>query len=188
VKATELKPGVAVKIDGKLLVVIKTEHVKPGKGPAYVQARMREIGGAGKYVEKRLSSSDSVDGTSLDRREAEYLYNDGTGYVFMDTETFDQFTLMEDFAGESMQYLSPNAATNMLFHEDNPVVIELPASVELVVADTTPGIKGATVTNQLKEATLETGLKTRVPPFIEIGEKLKISTVDGSYISRVKSD
>ena len=187
-KATELKPGVAVNQDGKLYVVIKTEHVKPGKGPAYVQTRMREVGGSGGYVEKRLNSSDTVDSTTLDRREAEYLYHDGTGYVFMDTETYDQFTVMEDLAGEAMQYLSPNTSTNMLFHQGNPIVIDLPASVELQVTDTPPGIKGATVTNQLKEATLETGLKTKVPPFIDTGETIKISTSDGSYISRVKAE
>ncbi|CAE7230915.1 efp [Symbiodinium necroappetens] len=182
-----MKPGMAVTIDGKLCVVVKTDHVKPGKGPAYVQARMREVGGTG-FVDKRLNSSDTVEGTHLDRREAEYLYNDGTGYVFMDTETFDQFTLNEDFAGDAMLYLSPNASTAMLFHDGNPVVIELPGSVELQVTDTPPGIKGATVTNQLKEATLETGLKTRVPPFIEVGEMIKVSTADGSYMSRVKSE
>ena len=186
-KATELKPGLAVTIDGKLCVVVKTEHVKPGKGPAYVQARLRAVGGSG-FIDKRLNSSDSVEGTHLDRRQAEYLYNDGTGHVFMDSQTYDQFTLMEDFTGDAMLYLSPNTTTDMLFHDGNPIVIELPSAVELEVTDTPPGIKGATVTNQLKEATLETGLKTKVPPFIEIGETIKVSTNDGSYMSRVKSE
>ena len=177
----------AVTLDGKLCVVVKTEHVKPGKGPAYVQARMRQVGGSG-FIDKRLNSSDSVESTHLDRREAEYLYDDGTGAVFMDTETFDQFTLTADFTGDAMLYLSPNSSTSMLFHDGKPIVIELPASVELQVTETTPAIKGSTVTNQLKEATLETGLNTRVPPFIEIGETIKVSTADGSYMSRVKSD
>jgi len=141
-------------------------------------------GGSG-FIDKRLNSSESIEGAHLDRREAEYLYDDGTGAVFMDTETYDQFTLTTDFTGEAMLYLSPNTSTSMLFHDGKPVVIELPASVELKITDTTPAIKGATVTNQLKEATLETGLKTRVPPFIEIGERIKVSSADGSYMSRV---
>lgn len=187
-KSTELKTGQAVNFDGKLYVVIKTEHTKPGKGPAYIQAKMKEVGGSGSTIEKRLGSSDNIDAINLDRREAEYLYQDGDGYVFMDSETFDQFTLQQDFVGDSMVYVRPNSSITVLFNGETPVVVELPAAVELEVAECQPGIKGATVTNQLKEAVMETGLKTRVPPFIEQGEMVKISTADGSYMSRVKGD
>ncbi len=184
-KANELKPGVACIFDGKLYVVIKTEHVKPGKGPAYVQAKLKDPKGGG-YIEKRVGSSDTIEGTHLDRRKAEYLYQDADGYVFMDTDDFDQFTLQDDIAGAAMPFLRPNTVTEIVFHDGNALLIELPSAVDLQVAECQPGIKGATVTNQLKEAVLETGLKTRVPPFIEIGETVRISTADGSYMSRSK--
>src|SRR5690606_34899942 len=138
----------------------------------------------GTTIEKRLRSGEDVEQVDLDRREAEYLYQDGDGYVFMDTQTFDQFTLPSDMVGEQMLYLKPNTTVQTLFAEGKPLLIELPGMVELQVTDTPPGIKGATATNQLKEATLETGLKTKVPPFIEIGETVRISTSDGSYQSR----
>ena len=174
-----------MRLDGKLYVITKYDHTKPGKGPAYVQIKARDVQGSG-YIERRLNSSDNVEGTSLDRRSVEYLYEDGSGYVFMDTETFDQFTLSKEFAVDAMPYLRPNAQTVVMFHEETPILVELPAAVELEVKETEPGIKGATATNQLKPAVMETGLKTRVPPFIEIGETLKISTEDGSYISRAR--
>lgn len=182
-KATELRPGQAVRFNGKLYVITKYDHTKPGKGPAYVQIKARDVKDGG-YIEKRLNSSENVEGTSLDRRKGEFLYEDTDGFVFMDVVTFDQFTLSRELVGNSMKYLRPNAETSIMFHEDDPLMLELPASVELDVKETEPGIKGATATNQLKPAVMETGLKTRVPPFITIGETLKISTEDGSYISR----
>ncbi len=186
-KANELRPGVAINMNGKLCVVIKTEHTKPGKGPAYIQVKMRAIDGSG-TSEKRFGGADQVDGATLDRREMEFLYPDGSGGgTFMDTENYDQLELNSDILGDSLLYLAPNSSCNMLFHEGTPVVVELPASVEVTVTDTPPGIKGATATNQLKEAECDTGLKTRVPPFIANGEKIKVSTEDGSYISRVGS-
>ncbi|GAB4549597.1 MAG: elongation factor P [Phycisphaerales bacterium] len=184
-KATEVKNGMAVKLDGKVYIVMKYEHTKPGKGPAYMQMKLRDIESGG-YVEKRFGSSDTIEATTVDRRDAEYLYEDADGFVFMDQESFDQFTLQRDFAEEAMLYLRPNGSTTVLFFEGRPIQIELPAAVELEVTEAQPGIKGATATNQLKEAICETGLKTRVPPFIEVGETIKISTADGSYISRAK--
>lgn len=183
VKATELRPGQAVRFNNKLYIITKYDHTKPGKGPAYVQIKARDVTGSG-YIEKRLNSSENVEGTSLDRRKGEFLYEDTDGFVFMDAVTFDQFTLSSELVGDSMKYLRPNAETSIMFHEDSAIMIELPASVELDVQETEPSIKGATATNQLKPAIMETGLKTRVPPFIAIGETLKISTEDGSYISR----
>jgi len=186
-KATELRPGVAVTLDGKLLVCIKTEHVKPGKGPAYVQAKFRAIDGTG-TSEKRLNSSDNIDGATLDRREMEYLYSDGSGATFMDMEDYDQKVIPEDILGDALKYLRPNTQCTVLHHEENPVLVELPAAVELEVTDTPPGIKGAPVSNQTKEAEMETGLKVKVPAFISNGETIKISTEDGSYLSRAKGD
>ncbi len=186
-KANELRPGMAVNFDGRLLVVIKTEHVKPGKGPAYIQAKMRDVTGAG-TMEKRFNSSDVIDGVTLDRRDMEYLYSDNDGATFMDTNDFEQLVITPDVLGDALLYLAPNATSTVLCHDGKPITMELPASVEVTVVDTPPGIKGATVTNQLKEATCDTGLKTRVPAFIEPGEKIRVATEDGSYISRVKAD
>jgi len=185
-KANELKPGVAVNLDGKLYVVVRTDHVKPGKGPAYVQAKMRAVDGAG-IKEQRFNSSATVEGATLDRRQMEFLFGDGSGGgTFMDLDDYDQVELNADILGDALLYLAPNSSCTVLFHEGNPVVIELPASVDVTIADTTPVVKGATATNQLKEATCDTGLKTRVPPFIETGEKIRVATADGSYQSRVK--
>ncbi|MEZ6244170.1 MAG: elongation factor P [Phycisphaerales bacterium] len=187
-KVNDLRPGDAINLSGKLYVVVKTDHVKPGKGPAYVQAKMRAIDGSG-TAEKRFNSFDNVDAASLDRRTMEFLYADGAGGgTFMDMETYDQIELNSEVLGDSLTYLSPNTQCTMLFHEGKAVVIELPAAVEVTVTDTPPNVKGATATNQLKDAECDTGLKTRVPPFVEIGERIKVSTADGSYMSRVKGD
>lgn len=184
-KAVDLRPGTAVRMDGKLFVVAKYEHRTPGNLRAFVQAKFRDVLGGG-YIEKRLSSTEELEQVNLDRRNAEYLYEDADGFVFMDAETFDQFTVQPETAGEAMQYLRPNGQTIVLFFEENPIAFELPPAVELEITECQPGIKGATATNQLKEAVCETGLKTRVPPFIESGEVVKISTADGSYMGRVK--
>ncbi len=183
-RANDLKPGVAVKMDGRLFVCVNTDHVKPGKGPAYVQAKFRDVS-SGSYTDKRLGSSDTLDGTSLDRREMEYLYQDADGYVFMDNENFDQVTLNQEPAGDSMKFLRPTTSCTVLVHEGTPLLIELPASVELEITDTPPGVKSATVTNVFKEATCETGLLTKVPNFINTGDSIRVSTADGSYQSRV---
>jgi elongation factor P len=185
VKAQDLRPGAAVRMDGKLYVVTQFQHRTPGNLRAFIQAKFKDVM-SGSYVEKRLSSGDELEAVNLDRRTAEYLYQDGDDYVFMDSETFDQFMVTHETAGDAMLYLRPNGTTTIMFHEGNPLIIELPSAVDLDVAECQPGIKGATATNQLKEAVMETGLKTRVPPFIEQGETLKISTADGSYISRSK--
>lgn len=182
-KANDLRPGNGIKFDGKLYVVVKTAHTKPGKGPAYIQAKFKDVI-TGANIERRFGSTDDVEEASLDRREMEYLYSDGSGATFMDLESFDQMVINKEVLGDALLYLTPNTAATVLCYEGNPVVVDLPASVELEISDTIPGIKGATATNQLKEATCETGLKTRVPPFITTGEKIRVSTADGSYQSR----
>ncbi len=183
-KSNDLKPGMAINMDGQLFIIRKTEHVKPGKGPAYVQVKLKSVA-SGSVSEKRLRAAEEVDQVNLDRREMEYLYTDATGHVFMDNETFDQATISDDLVGEQMIYLKPNTTITVLHHGTNPISVELPAAVDMEVTETAPQPKGATATNQLKEAVLETGLKTRVPPFIENGEMVRVSTEDGSYIGRV---
>ncbi len=173
----------ALEIDGQIWLVADTDHVKPGKGPAYTQLKLKNLK-SGSHMERRLRSGEDVDQAILDRRVMEYLYSDGSGAIFMDTESFDQSTIAPEILGNAMDYLKPNSALNVLVYEGNVVSIELPGTVELEITDTPPGIKAATKTNQLKEATCETGLKTRVPPFINQGEVVRISTETGEYTGR----
>lgn len=182
-KSTELRPGMAVILDGNLYVITKFVHATPGNLRAFVQLKLRNVAN-GTYIEKRLRAGEEIETTSLDRRQVEYLYSDSTGHVFMDQESYDQVVISDAMISEEMSYVRPNATITVLINQEKPVAIELPNSVELVVAETTPQVKGATATNQLKEATMETGLKIRVPSFIEAGETLRISCADGSYLGR----
>ncbi len=183
-KAGDLRPGNAIRMDGKVYVVHSTEHRTPGNLRAFVQIKIKDIM-AGNLLERRMNPADDIESIDLDRRTMEYLYSDTDGATFMDTEDYDQIVLPSEVLGDALKFLAPNAQTTVLMLEGNPVLIELPSSVEVTVTETPPGIKGATATNQLKEAECDTGLKTRVPPFIEVGERIKVSTADGSYISRV---
>ncbi len=182
-KSQDLRTGMALDMDGQVWLITATEHVKPGKGPAYTQLKIKNIK-TGSNVEKRLRSGEDVDQAVLDRREMEYLYSESAGAVFMDSESFDQITIDANMLDNAMDYLTANAKITVLVYEAKVVSIEVPASVELKITDTPPGIKGATATNQLKEATCETGLKTRVPPFIDPGEIVRISTETGEYLGR----
>ena len=184
-KAIDLRPGNALRMDNKLFVVHTFEHRTPGNLRAFVQVKIKDVT-SGQLLEKRLNPADEIEAIDLDRRQMEYLYSDGDGATFMDLEDFDQVLLTKDVLGDALLYMAPNSQAIVLMSEGNPVLVELPSAVEVTVTDTPPGIKGATATNQLKEATCDTGLKTRVPPFIEIGEKIKVSTADGSYMSRAK--
>lgn len=182
-KAQELRPGHALKLDGQLWLVTGCEHVKPGKGPAYAQLKLKGLE-SGANVDKRLRSVETVEQAFLDRRGMEYLYSDTSDAIFMDKETFEQLSVPLEALGEKVAYLKPNIEVICLMHEGRLVDVELPSSVELQVTDTSTQPKGATQTNQLKEAILETGLKTRVPPFIENGEVVRISTESGEYLGR----
>lgn len=186
-KAIDLRIGQGIRIDGKIAVVTSYEHRTPGNLRAFVQLGWKEVT-TGKNAERRLNPADDIETAELDRRPMEYLYSDNHGATFMDTETFDQIIVPEDVLGNALLYLTPNTECIVLTHDGNPVLVELPSAVELTVTDTPPGIKGATATNQSKDATLETGLRTKVPPFIVTGEKIKVSTADGSYLSRAKGD
>ena len=183
-KSTDLRPGIAIKIDGNLYVITHFAHVTPGNLRAFIQVKIKSVAN-GQILEKRLRSGEEVEAVDLDRREMEYLYSDATGHVFMDTESFDQTNVSEELVGQSMKFVKPNTHIIALVSEEKVVAVELPKTVDLKVKDTPPGIKGSTATNRLKEATMETGLKTRVPEFIGIGEVIRVSTEDGSYLSRV---
>jgi elongation factor P len=182
-RASEIRRGQAVIIDGKLFVVTNADHNTPGNLRAKVQFKLRDVG-KGTIQDKRVGATDDIQTATLDRRNVEYLYSDNDGHVLMDMETYDQNTIPKEVFGDDILYLKPNTAMQAMFHEGKVVSYELPKTVDLKVTDTPPGIKGATATNQLKEAKLETGLTTRVPGFIDIGETLRISTETGEYLSR----
>jgi elongation factor P len=181
--STDLRPGMAIKIDGNLYLITEFTHVTPGNLRAFVQVKLRNLK-TGSLADKRLRSGETVEQVDLDRRGMEYLYQQGGKFVFMDSQSYEQVELAADFVGDFPLYILPNTEVILLWCDGKAVSIELPKTVTLTITDTAPGIKGATATNQLKEATCETGLKTRVPPFITTGEKIIISTEDGSYRSR----
>ena len=182
-RASEIRKGQAVIIDGKLFVVTGADHNTPGNLRAKVQFKLRDVS-KGTIMDKRVGATDDIETTTLDSRNVEYLYSDNEGHVLMDLETYDQNTIPKEVFGDDIKYLKPNTQLTAMFHEGKVVSYELPKTVDLKVTDTAPSIKGATATNQQKDAELETGLKTRVPPFIEIGEVIRISTETGQYMSR----
>src|SRR5437588_5733858 len=182
-RASEIRRGQAVIIDGKLMVVTTADHNTPGNLRAKVQFKMRDVA-KGTIQDKRVGATDDIETATLDRRQVEYLYSDSEGHVLMDLETYDQNTIPKEVFGDDIKFLKPNTQLKAMFHEGKIVSYDMPKTVDLKVTDTQPAIKGATATNQQKDATLETGLNTRVPPFIEIGEVDRISTENGVYLSR----
>lgn len=182
-RASDIRRGQAVIIDGKLFVVTNADHNTPGNLRAKVQFKLRDVL-KGTILDKRVGATDDIETTNLDSRQVEYLYTDNEGLVLMDLETFDQNTISKEVFGDDALYLKPNTQLTANFHDGKIVSYELPKTVELVVSETQPSIKGSTATNQLKDATMETGLHTRVPGFIETGETLRISTETGEYLSR----
>ena len=182
-RASDIRRGQAVIIDGKLFVVTNADHNTPGNLRAKVQFKLRDVS-KGTIMDKRVGATDDIETTTLDSRQVEYLYSDNDGHVVMDMETYDQTTIPKLVFGDDILYLKPNTQLTALFHDGKVVSYTLPAAVDLEVVDTPPVIKGSTATNQLKEAKLETGLTTRVPGFIVIGEKIKINTENGEYLSR----
>ena len=188
IKATDIKRGQALLWEGQLQVVLGTDFVKPGKGPAYVQAKMKNIE-TGTIKVNRLNSSDKVDDVTIDRRTMQYLYDSsgqGKGpFVFMDTETYDQVEIDGDVIPvEQSQWMKENVEVVVMMYEAKALGIELPPVVELEITETTPQPKGATATNQLKEAAVETGARVRVPPFIEVGQVVRINPETGEYMSK----
>ena len=183
-KSQDLRAGMAVQLDGQAWIITDTDHVKPGKGPAYLQAKLKNIQ-TGTRIERRFRSGEDVPQVDIDKRPMEYLYSDASGAVFMDNESFEQHTIPSDVLGDTLKFIKPNTQITALVHNGNVVNVDLPAAVDLAVTDTPPQVKGATVTNQLKEAKLETGLMTKVPPFITNGDVVRVSTDSGEYLSRV---
>jgi elongation factor P len=182
----DLKNGMVLNIDGQLWSVVEFQHVKPGKGPAFVRTKLKNVE-SGKNVDKTFNAGTKVETATVDRRTYQYLYNDGTNYVFMDTSTYDQIEVAPELVGDAANYMLENTEVIVATNEGRVLFVELPASVELVVTYTEPGVVGDSATGRTKPATLETGHEIQVPLFIEQGEKIKVDTRDGgSYLSRVK--
>jgi elongation factor P len=183
IAATQIRPGMVVKFNNELHTIFSMVHRTPGNLRGFVQAKMRNLR-TGSMIEHRFSSEDKVDRVTLDEQEMEYLYDDGEDYHFMNTETFEQMHLNKDLLGDAVQYLVPNMKVAVEFYEGKAISVELPPSIELQVVETEPGLKGATVSNVTKPAKLETGLIVQVPPFINQGERIRVSTSEGTYLER----
>jgi elongation factor P len=183
ISATQLRPGMIIKFNNELYSVFSMTHRTPGNLRGFVQARMRSLK-SGTMTEHRFSSEDKVEKAQLEQHEMEYLYDDGEYYYFMNTETFEQMHLMKDLLGDAVHYLIPQLKLQVEFYEGKPLGVELPATVVLLVVETEPGLKGATVSNVTKPAKTETGLVVQVPPFITEGEKIKVNTAEGTYQER----
>jgi len=183
ISATQLRPGMVIKFNNDLFSIFSMTHRTPGNLRGFVQVRMRNLR-SGSMIEHRFSSEDRVEKAVLDEQEMEYLYDDGEYYYFMNTETFEQMHLTKEILGDGTQYLIPQLKVAVEFYEGKPISVELPATVDLTVVETEPGLKGATVSNVTKPAKLETGLIVQVPPFITEGEKIRVNTAEGTYQER----
>jgi elongation factor P len=182
-KATEMKKGATVIVDGKLYIIVEFEHVKLGKGGAIYQTKIKGLlDGLTQNI--RIRSEDNIEEAALDKRKFEYLYSEQNGHVVMDLENYDQITLDDDAFGDGKKYLKPNTELLVSMYQEKPVVITLPNTVDLKVTETPPEIKGATATGQRKQATVETGAVVSVPAFIKVGDVIRIDTRNGEYVTR----
>ena len=180
----DLKNGMVLNLDNGLWSVIEFQHVKPGKGGAFVRTTLKNVL-TGKVVDKTFNAGTKVDVATVDKRDMTYLYKEGSDYVFMDGDTFDQVYVSEQTLGTVKNYLLENMGAMVAMHEGAPLYVELPASVELLVAHTDPGLQGDRSTGGTKPATLETGAEIQVPLFLTTGEKIKVDTRDGRYLGRI---
>jgi elongation factor P len=182
IPATQMRPGMIIKYKDDLHLVFSVEHRTPGNLRAFIQAKLRNVRTGAMFVE-RFRSPDPIDRVFVDEVKMEYLYNDGDDYYFMD-EKFEQTMLKRETLGDAVDYLLPNLTIAVSFHDGKAVGIELPLVVEMTVVETEPGIKSATASSVTKPARLETGLVVQVPPFINEGEKIRVDTAEGAYMSR----
>jgi elongation factor P len=180
-----MKKGQAVKVDDKLYIVVDYQHVKLGKGGAVYQTKLKGLAD-GLIRDIRLRAEEMVEEAFLDKKKFEYLYSSGSEHVLMDTTTYDQISIDDEKFGDGPKYLKANAQLEICMYEGQPVVVTLPNTVDLEVTETAPEIKGATATNQSKPATLETGVVVQVPPFIKIGDIIRVDTRSGEYLTRAK--
>jgi elongation factor P len=180
---SDIKNGMVLDMEGKLLQIVEFQHVKPGKGPAFVRTKVRNVR-TGQVMDRTLRAGEKIERVMIDKSEKQYLYRDGDEYVFMDNATYEQMHVPSAALGDAGHYLIEGAAVVLQMHGDEIVGTELPAAVELTVAETEPGIQGDRVSGATKPATLETGKVLQVPLFVNIGDKLRVDTRTGEYITR----
>lgn len=183
INATQMRPGMIIKHNNDLHSVFSVEHRTPGNLRAFIQAKLRNLR-TGAMFEHRFRSSDAIEKITVDEIKMEFLYNDGDDYYFMDTSNYEQTNLKRDTLGDAVEYLTPNLQITVEFFDGKAVGIELPQTVELTVVETEPGLKSATASSVTKPAKTETGLVVQVPPFINEGDKIKVDTSEGAYLSR----
>lgn len=182
----DFKNGLVLKVDGKLQQIVEFQHVKPGKGPAFVRTKLKDVV-SGKTIDKTWNAGVKVETATVDRRDMTYLYNDGTSFVLMDEKTYNQIELAPHLMGDGAKFLLENTSVQVSFHEGEPLFAELPVSVELKIEHTDPGLQGDRSTGGSKPATLETGAEIQVPLFLETGNVVKVDTRTGEYLSRVNN-
>ena len=180
----DFKNGLVLKDEGQLWQIVEFQHVKPGKGPAFVRTKLKNVL-SGKVLDKTFNAGVKVETANVDKRDMTYLYKDGTDFVFMDSQSYDQLHVGEGTVGDGAKYLLENQEVTVATHDGNPLYVELPASVELVITYTEPGLQGDRSTGGTKPATLETGAEIQVPLFLESNTRVKVDTRDGSYLGRV---
>jgi elongation factor P len=184
IQATRLRKGMLIKLGDDLFRILDLHHLTPGNKRAHIQARMRNIRTM-TLADHKFRAEEDVERATLDEREMQYLYNDADSYYFMDTTTFEQIHIPSEGLGDAVSYLIPDSVIKVEFYDAEPVGIELPQTVDLLVKETVPGIKGATASAQVKPATLETGLVVQVPPFVNEGDRIRVNTETGQYQARV---
>jgi len=184
ISSNDFRPGVVVTLDGDLYAIVQSQHVKRGRGSAYVRAKVRNLK-TGAITERTFNAGERVPHAFLERREMQYLYHQEDDYVFMDQRTYDQVTLNADLLGDATRYLRDNTVVTVVYYEERPIAVELPNAVDLAVVDAAPGIRGDTAAGGSKPARLETGAMVQVPLFVEVGEVIRVDTRTGEYLERV---
>jgi elongation factor P len=184
ITTNDLKNGITLELDNGLFTVVEFQHVKPGKGGAFVRTKLRNLKN-GNVFDKTFNAGIRVEQAILDKRDMQFLYKDGDDFVFMDTESYDQMTVSPVALGDAADYLIEQAMAIIAFHNDEIITVEIPVTAELVIADTEPGLQGDRVSGARKPATLETGKVIQVPLFVNVGDKVKVDTRTGDYVTRV---
>jgi elongation factor P len=182
----DFRPGMTIRIDGELWTVVEFQHVNPGNWRAFVRAKLKSLR-SGKVIETRFRAGEAVDPVRVETKEFQYLYHDGSGFVFMDQETFDQISVEEKVVGDGAEFLKETETVEIMFNGNDIISVEIPITVQLKIVETVPGVRGDTATGAQKPAKVETGASVNVPLFINEGDMIKVDTRTGQYIERVKA-
>jgi elongation factor P len=185
ISSNDFRAGVVVTLDGDLYAIVASQHVKRGRGSAYVRAKIRNLK-TGAITERTFNAGEKVPRAFLEHREMQYLYHEDDQYIFMDQETFEQASISAEMLGDGRLFLKDNTIVTVVYYEDRPIGVELPNSVDLLVTDTPPGVKGDTASGSSKPATLETGVVVQVPFFVEVGSLVRVDTRTGEYLERLR--